>query len=207
MKKTVCALMALLLCVVLATTASAQALDNETTVVITQNSGQTELTPSQNESCFWEYPTLTAGQHRSDGVLWLFNKSDKDATVTLSDFHPPTENETAMKYLAALHLKVKADGKTVYEDTYDKAGGLLSITLDVPKGEKKPVLFELGCDFTYSGECTLDGEVIYGKYAVTYHGFNLLHSWAFYAIIGAVVVVAVVVLIVVLKKKKSEKSA
>ncbi len=199
-------ILACVLCLTAAFSVAAEPLDNETTVIITQNSGQTELTPSQNESCFWEYPTLTAGQHRDDGVLWLFNKSDKDATVTLSDFHLPTD-EAARAYLAALDLKVKTNEKVVYEDTYDKAAGL-SVTVEVPKGEKKPIFFELGCDFTYSGECNLNGEVIYGKYSVTYHGLNLLHSWVFYALLGVVIVAAVVTLVFVTKKKKkSEKSA
>ncbi len=200
MKRVLCVTAVLLLCLSLtALPAAAQPLDNETTVVITRNSGETELTPSQNESCFWEYPTLTAGQHRDDGVLWLFNKSGRNATVTLADFHLPTD-EAAVAYLKALKLTVRVDGKVIFDDTYDKAAAL-SIKLDVPKGEKKPVNFELGCDFSYSGESN-PVEVIYGKYTVEYHGGGIFSSWIFYVAL-AVVAAAVVVFTVVRKKKKS----
>lgn len=203
-KRVISILLVCVLCLTAAISVAAEPLDNETTVVITQSSGQTELTPSQNESCFWEYPTLTAGQHRDDGVLWLFNKSGKDATVTLSDFHLPTD-EKSRAYLAALDLTVKADGKVVYSDTYDKAAGM-RITVDVPKGEKKPIYYEMGCAFTYSGECNLGDQVIYGKYSVEYHGLDLLHSWIFYVAL-VVVVAAAVMTFVMVRKKKSEKSA
>lgn len=192
----------LLLCLTAAVTVSAEPLDNETTVVITRTSGQTELTPSQNESCFWEYPTLTAGQHRDDGVLWLFNQSGKDATVTLQDLHLPTDNEAAMTYLAALTLTVKADNKVVYSGPYDKATAF-SVTMDVPKGEKRPIYYELGCAFTYSGESTIGDDVIYGKYNVEYHGGGIFSSWIFYAAVGVVVVAVAVFFIVRGKKKKS----
>ncbi|MCQ2405179.1 MAG: hypothetical protein MJ083_04215 [Clostridia bacterium] len=204
MKKSLSALLlALILCLTAAVVpVSAEPLDNETTVIITRTSGQTELTPSQTESCFWEYPTLTAGQHRDDGVLWLFNKSGKDATVTMADFHLPTGDEQVTNYLKALHLTVRAGGKVVFDDTYDKAGSL-SITVNVPKGEKKPVYYELGCDFTYSGESTLGNDVIYGKYSVEYHGGGIFSSWIFYAVVGAVVLAAIIVVVVLKKKQKS----
>lgn len=202
MKKRVAAgLLILLLCVMLSFSASAESLDNETTVVIARNGGETKVTPSQTESCFWEYPQLTAGQHRDDGTLWLSNTSGEDITVTLSDFHLPLDNPDAVAYLKALHLTVKAGGKTVFDDTYDKAGNL-SVTMDIENGEKKPIGFELGCDFTYKGESSLGDDVIYGKYTVEYHGAGLLHSSVFYIVAGAVAVVVLVIVILVANKKK-----
>lgn len=192
----------LCLCATLSIVVAAEPLDNETTVVITRNSGQTELTPSQKESCFWEYPTLTAGQHRADGVLWLFNQSGRDATVTLSDFHLPIDNPASLAYLQALHLTVKAEGKTVYDDTYDKAGAL-SIKVEVPKGERKPIFYELGCAFTYVGESTLGDDVIYGKYAVEYHGGGIFSSWIFYAAVAVVLIAGTVVTVAIKKKQKN----
>ncbi len=206
-KRVAAGLLILLLCVMLSFSASAEeSLDNETTVVITRNSGQTEVTPSQTESCFWEYPQLTAGQHRDDGTLWLSNMSGEDITVTLSDFQLPLDNPDAVAYLKALHLTVKAGGKTVFDDTYDKAGNL-SVTMDIENGEKKPIGFELGCDFTYKGESSLGDDVIYGKYTVEYHSAGLLHSPVLYIVAGAVaavvLVIAIIAIIVANKKKKS----
>lgn len=203
MKRAIAVLLAaLILCLTAVVPACAEASDNETTIVITRKDGKTELTPSQTESCFWEYPTLTAGQHRSDGVLWLDNRTGKNTTVTITDFHLPTDNAAAMEYLKALHLTVTADGKTVYDGAYDQAGSL-SVAVDVPKGEKKSVQFELGCDFTYTGESTLGGDVIYGAYTVEYRGLDLFSSWIFYTVAGVLLVVVIAIVITVKKNKKS----
>ena len=203
MKRVIAVLLAaLILCTAAVVPACAEAQDNETTIVIARKDGKTELTPSQTESCFWEYPTLTAGQHRSDGVLWLDNRTGKNTTVTITDFHLPTDNAAAMEYLKALHLTVTADGKTMYDGAYDQAGSL-SVAVDVPKGEKKSVQFELGCDFTYTGESTLGGDVIYGAYTVEYRGLDLFSSWIFYTVAGVLLVVVIAIVITVKKNKKS----
>jgi len=203
MKKIIAAaLLALLLCAMVAVSAAAETTDNETTMEITRENGQTVLTPSQEETCFWEYPQLTAGQHRDDGVLWLFNKTGKDITVTLSQFRLPTDNEQARAYLQALHLTIKAANKTVFDDTYDKAGDL-AVTVEVQSGEKVPVYYELGCAFDYTGDATLGDEVITGTYIVEYLRDGIFYSWEFYAAVAVGIAVIAVVVAVAKKNKKS----
>lgn len=183
--------------------------DNEAVVSFDIDGEQLELKSPENNACFWEYPTLKAGQHRSDGILRLHNDSDKNAVVTLKDFKLPVDKAEEMEYLAALKLTVSVMKnnvkEAVYTGSYADIGGM-EITLDVPKGMDGSVYFEMGCDFTYEGEGKLTDSITYHIDATATTGSSPL-VWILIAASGAVVLALVLLIAILIDKKKSKKSA
>ena len=62
--------------------------------------------PNTNVATFWEAPTLAAGESRTGGVLTLENATEQSATITLTEFSLPYDNEQQMAYLNQLHLQI-----------------------------------------------------------------------------------------------------
>lgn len=199
----------LLFCLMM-TTIPAAALDNETVVSFDIDGRQLELkSPDNSNACFWEYPTLKAGQHRADGLLRLHNDSKKDATVTLKDFKLPTDKPEEMEYLAALKLTVsilKNNVKeVVYTGPYSEIGSM-QVTLDVPKGMDGAVYFEMACDFTYEGEGKISDSITYHIDATANSEGNLLVRVLLVGLCIAAAIAAILT-VVILLVKKSKKSA
>ncbi len=203
----------LLFCLMIPTVSVAAATDNETVVSFDLDGEQLELKHPESSACFWEFPSLEAGQHRADGLLRLHNDSKKDASVTLKDFKLPTDKPEEMEYLKALNLTVSVmkNGakEAVYTGPYADIGDL-QVTVDVPKNMEGSIFFEMSCDFAYEGECKLTDTIPYIIDAKTSIEGAASSSAVFKIILVIVIVVvvtAVTLLVIFLIKKKSKKSA
>lgn len=109
--------------------------------------------PNTNVATFWEAPTLAAGESRTGGVLTLENASEQSATITLTEFSLPYDNEQQMAYLNQLHLQI-ADGDTLlyngaYSHLLDGDKPVLQVTLE--PGASKTYTVNTSCPFTVSG--------------------------------------------------------
>lgn len=182
--------------------------DNEKVLTVSKQNHVIHMARSNDTASFWEYPVLTAGQNRQDGVLTIENKVNGRAVVHLTSVDLPYDNQEALDYLNALRLFVKdEEGNVVYDDSYahiadlDENGSFNLLSVELEKGQKKTYHVEMSCDFAYEGVANC-GQVLVFTYSVD---IKTPH-WLIYAIAGLVTVLvlaAVVVFLVVSYKKKN----
>ena len=86
-------------------------------------------------------------------MLTLENATEQSATITLTEFSLPYDNEQQMAYLNQLHLQI-ADGDTLlyngaYSHLLDGDKPVLQVTLE--PGASKTYTVNTSCPFTVSG--------------------------------------------------------
>lgn len=132
--------------------AGADTVSEKSYVVADELSG---ILPEPDAAAFWEYPTLSAGQSRTDGVLRLANENAAAMDIRLRAVELPYGNDEALAYLDALRLRI-TDGETViydgdYSRVMDEDGLKLEVT-ELACGAEKQLQVSLFCDFRYEGD-------------------------------------------------------
>lgn len=122
----------------------------EKSYIVTQGS----ILSEPNAAAFWEYPTLSAGQSREDGVLRLANQAGMAMDIRLKSVELPYGNDEALAYLDALRLRITDGDGVVYDGDYSRVmdGDGLEIEANLAAGEEKLLHVALYCDFRYEGD-------------------------------------------------------
>ncbi len=149
----------LVLTLLLSISATAQT-NNSQTIALTEQ-GDTVVLSAQNPPAFWERPTLKAGEsYAVNGTLTLVNHTQTTRTISLDTVKLPYENETSLRYLNHLILRV-TEGETVlfngpYSTINDTNGLLLHRKLAA--GESSVFTISLYCDYTCPDKGLAEGE-------------------------------------------------
>ncbi len=147
--------LALLLCV------SVTAQTNTSQTIALTEQGDTVILSAQNPPAFWELPALKAGESYAEkGTLTLVNHTQTTRTISLDTVKLPYENETSLRYLNHLILRV-TEGETVLFDgpysTINDTNGLL-LNRELAAGQSSVLTISLYCDYTCPDEGLAEGE-------------------------------------------------
>lgn len=139
----------LVLSLLLSVSATAQA-NNSQTIALSEQ-GETVILSAQNSLAFWERPTLKAGEsYIAKGTLTLVNNTKITRTIALDTVKLPFDNETSLRYLNHLILRVAEGENVLFEGPYstinDTSGLLLHRELEA--GQSSVLNISLFADYT-----------------------------------------------------------
>lgn len=150
MKKRV-TILGLILVLTLLLTASVTAQANTLqTIALTEKDG-TVILSAQNQPAFWERPTLKAGEsYTSQGTLTLVNHTQTTRTISLDTVKLPFENETSLRYLNHLILRVTEGETVLYEGPYSRINDTNGLMLhrELAAGKSSVLTISLRADYT-----------------------------------------------------------
>ena len=110
---------------------------------------------------FWERPSLKAGEsYTTKGTLTLVNNTQEKRTIALDTVKLPYDNETSLRYLNHLILRVCENENILFEGPYstiNDTGGLL-LHRELEAGQSSVLTISLRCDYTHNGEGLAEGE-------------------------------------------------
>ena len=186
--------------------------DNVKILTLSKEGNNYQLGRSNDTATFWEYPILAKGQSRSDGRFTIQSDITGDAVIEMTGVALPYDNEEAIAYLNALHLKVVDDkGNIVYDDSYahiadvDQDGNMKIMKFTIRGGEKVDYSISLSCDFGFTGVAN-PGQVLVYSYTVDV-GMPIWINYVIYGAIALAVIIVIVILIAILHNKKTSFGA
>lgn len=134
--------------------------NNSQTIALTEQ-GDTVILSAQNPPAFWERPALKAGEsYAVNGTLTLVNHTQTTRTISLDTVKLPYENETSLRYLNHLFLRVTEGEDVLFNGPYstiNDTNGLL-LHRKLAAGESSVLTISLYCDYTCPDKGLAEGE-------------------------------------------------
>lgn len=151
----------LVLVLVLLLSVSAMAQSNTSQTIALTEQGDTVILSAQNPPAFWERPALKAGEsYTAKGTLTLVNHTQTTRTISLDTVKLPYENETSLRYLNHLVLRVTEGDNVLFDGPYstiNDTGGLL-LHRELAAGQSSVLTVSLRADYTCPKEGLAEGE-------------------------------------------------
>lgn len=140
--------LALVLSLLLGISVTAQT--NTSQIIALSEQGETVILSAQNSLAFWERPTLKAGEsYAATGTLTLVNNTKIKRTIALDTVKLPFDNETSLRYLNHLILRVTEGETVLFEGPYstiNDTNGLL-LHRELEAGQSSVLSISLCADY------------------------------------------------------------
>ncbi len=151
----------LVLTLVLLFSVSAAAQTNTSQTIALTEQGDTVILSARNQPAFWERPALKAGEtYAAKGTLTLVNQTQTTRTISLDTVKLPFENETSLRYLNHLFLRITEGEKVLFDGPYstiNNDGGLL-LHRELAAGQSSVLTISLRADYTCPDQGLAEGE-------------------------------------------------